>query len=118
MSGEDLAISAVARLRGWECWYEPSMEIEHMLPESRMQVEYLMRLYEGIGRGQAATRKVYDWKARTVLSWAIGLKDLVRWVGGRLIGPRGAGGIELELHGLGQRQILGRALQALRWPKA
>jgi glycosyltransferase involved in cell wall biosynthesis len=116
MSGEDLAISAVAREKGWECWYEPGMVIEHMLPASRMEKGYLLRLYEGIGRGQAATRRVYDWKARTVLSWGIGLKDLVRWVGGRMRGGVG-GGLEGELHELRQRQTLGRGLQAMRWPR-
>ena len=116
MSGEDLAISAVAREKGWECWYEPGMVIEHMLPASRMEKGYLLRLYEGIGRGQAATRRVYDWKARTVLSWGIGLKDLLRWVAGRLRGGAG-GGLEGELHELRQRQVLGRGLQAMRWPR-
>ena len=116
MSGEDLAISAVAREKGWECWYEPGMVIEHMLPASRMEKGYLLRLYEGIGRGQAATRRVYDWKARTVLSWGIGLKDLVRWVGGRMRGGVG-GGLAGELHELRQRQTLGRGLQAMRWPR-
>jgi glycosyltransferase involved in cell wall biosynthesis len=116
MSGEDLAISAVAREKGWECWYEPGMVIEHMLPASRMEKGYLLRLYEGIGRGQAATRRVYDWKARTVLSWGIGLKDLVRWVGGRLSGGVRVG-LEGELHELRQRQVLGRGLQAMRWPR-
>jgi len=116
MSGEDIAISAVAREKGWECWYEPGMVIEHMLPASRMEKGYLLRLYEGIGRGQAATRKVYDWKARTVLSWGIGLKDLVRWVAGQVRGGVG-GGLEGELHELRQRQTLGRGLQAMRWPR-
>lgn len=116
MSGEDLAISAVAREKGWECWYEPSMVIEHMLPAARMEKGYLLRLYEGIGRGQAAVRKLYDWKARTPLSWLIGLKDLARWVAGRLRGGAG-GGLEEDLHELRQRQTLGRGLQAMRWPR-
>jgi hypothetical protein len=116
MSGEDMAISAVAREKWWECWYEPEMVIEHMLPASRMEKGYLLRLYEGIGRGQAATRRVYDWKARTVMSWGIGLKDLLRWVAGRLRGGAG-GGLEGELHELRQRQVLGRGLRAMRWPQ-
>ena len=116
ISGGDLVISVMARKFGWECWYEPGMVIEHMLPASRMEKGSLQRLYEGIGRGQAATRRVYDWKARTVLSWGIGLKDLVRWAAGQVRGGVD-GGLEGDLHEFRQRQVLGRGLQAMRWPR-
>jgi cellulose synthase/poly-beta-1,6-N-acetylglucosamine synthase-like glycosyltransferase len=118
ISGEDLAICMLVRQQGWECWYEPAMVIEHVLPETRMRKEYLLRLYEGIGRGEAATRKLYDWKARTALSWAIGMKDLVRWGVGRVRGvPTGAAGTAGDVRDLELQRTLGRALQGLRWPR-
>jgi glycosyltransferase involved in cell wall biosynthesis len=123
ISGGDLAISVIARQQGWETWYVPALRIEHLLPASRMEKEkYLVRLYEGIGRGQAATRKMYDWKARSPLSWLIGLKDFGRWLIGNWRGPS-AGlrqrhpDIADDLHDLNQSLTLGRARQAMLWPR-
>ena len=116
LRGEDTAIVVRVLQLGYSCAYDPSLSITHVIPESRTTPEYLARLYEGIGRGQAAVRKLYDWKARTVLSWVIGLKDLVRWAAGRVRGA-GGDGAGTDMHDLGQRQVLGRALQALRWPR-
>jgi glycosyltransferase involved in cell wall biosynthesis len=122
ISGGDLAISVVARQMGWECWYVPTLQIEHILPASRMDKKYLLRLYEGIGRGQAATRKVYDWKVRTPLAWLIGLKDYCRWQLGQWRGPSPElrhehPEIAADLHDLHQTMTFGRACQALSWPR-
>jgi glycosyltransferase involved in cell wall biosynthesis len=121
LSGGDLAISIIARQLGWQCWYVPTLQIEHILPVRRMNKEYLLRLYEGIGRGQSVTRKVYDWKARTPLSWLIALKDLARWQLGEWRGPspdlgRHQPAVARDLHDLQQRLTLGRAQQTLSWP--
>jgi glycosyltransferase involved in cell wall biosynthesis len=117
MSGEDLAISVQARERGWECWYEPALVIAHRIPASRMDPAYLLQLYEGIGRGQAATRLIYDWKARNaVLGMLIGLKDLGRWLKGELAAPTAEDGeseLGRQLNRLHQRQLWGRGCQAL-----
>jgi len=123
ISGGDLAISIIARQRGWETWYVPALQIEHLLPADRMEKDkYLVRLYEGIGRGQAATRKIYDWKARSPLSWLIGMKDLSRWLIGKWSGPsqelrQRHPNVAGDLHDLNQSLILGRARQALLWPR-
>jgi hypothetical protein len=120
VSGGDLAISVVARQLGWECWYVPTLQIEHILPASRMDKKYLLRLYEGIGRGQAATRKCYDWKARSPLAWLIAFKDMVRWMRGWCCGPvalvrQTYPAIADDLHDLHQGQIWGRTMQAFRF---
>ena len=121
ISSGDLAISVIARQLGWECWYVPTLQIEHILPANRMDKNYLLRLYEGIGRGQAAVRKCYDWKARSPLSWLIGLKDFCRWQLGQWRGPSPElrhqyPAIAGDLHDLHQRMTLGRACHALSWP--
>ena len=121
-SGGDLAISVVAGQKGWECWYVPNLEIKHILPAARMEKEYLLRLYAGIGSGQAATRKLFDWKARSPLAWLIGCKDYGRWLLGRWCGPSDAllrehTALAEEMHELHQRMTLGRAIQALTWPR-
>jgi hypothetical protein len=120
LGGGDLAISVVARQMGWECWYVPTLQIEHVLPASRMDKKYLLRLYEGIGRGQFATRKCHDWKARSPLAWLIALKDLIRWLRGCWSGPspdihRKHLDIADDLHDLHQNQFWGRAMQAFRF---
>jgi glycosyltransferase involved in cell wall biosynthesis len=78
--GDDLAVGILTWQFGYECWYEPSMRIQHLLPARRMEKAYLLQLYKGIGRGQAAVRRLYDWKARTPLALIIAAKDLARWL--------------------------------------
>jgi glycosyltransferase involved in cell wall biosynthesis len=122
MSGEDLVISVVARQLGWECWYVPALQIEHILPASRMKKDYLLRLYDGMGRGQAAVRRLYDWKARSPLAWLIGFKDYCRWRLGQWRGPSSElrhrhPTIAGDMHDLHQSMTLGRACQALAWPR-
>jgi glycosyltransferase involved in cell wall biosynthesis len=120
--GEDLAIAMLVWQSGHTCWYEPSLIIRHLLPARRMEKDYLLRLYEGIGRGQAAVRRLCDWKARTPLAWLIGLKDLCRWQFGQWRGPSSKFSdqnqfVTGDLHVLHQKLIRGRACQALAWPR-
>ncbi|HWY29861.1 MAG TPA: glycosyltransferase [Candidatus Acidoferrum sp.] len=116
--GDDLAIGILTWQMGYECWYDPSLVLEHRLPARRMEKDYLLRLYEGIGCGQAEIRRLYDWKARSPLGVLIGANDLFRWLAGQWSGP----GPELrqrypeiarDLHELNQRMTLGRSRQAL-----
>lgn len=117
ISGGDTAINIRVKQMNYECWYIPSMRIAHRIPARRMTLEYLLRLYEGIGRGQAMVRRIYDWKARhPVLSTLIGIKDLGRWLWGQVRGaPPGDRPHELrrQLHALQQRQRWGRGWQAI-----
>jgi glycosyltransferase involved in cell wall biosynthesis len=118
--GEDLAIAIFVWRLGFDCWYEPSIVIRHLLPACRMEKDYLVRLYDGIGRGQSAVRKVYDWKARTPLAWLIAVKDLVRWLRGHWSGPwldmrQKHPEIANDLHDLHQSMVWGRAVQAFRF---
>ena len=121
-SGGDLAIPIVARQFEWECWCVPALRVEHILPTGRMEKAYLLRLYGEIGRRQAATRCLYDWKAHSLLAGLIGAKDFARWVRGALIGPweklRGEHAcIAGDVHVCQQRQVCGRAMGSLAWPK-
>jgi glycosyltransferase involved in cell wall biosynthesis len=116
--GEDLAIGILVWQMGYECWYDPSLVLQHRLPARRMEKEYLLRLYEGIGRGQADVRRLYDWKARTALGILIGVKDFFRWMPGNWFGPgrelrRGQPMIAGDLHDLNQRLLWGRSVQAM-----
>jgi glycosyltransferase involved in cell wall biosynthesis len=120
--GEDTAVSVAIRKMQWEIWYIPSLVLHHLIPASRMTKEYFLRYYERIGRGQAMVRQLHDWKARTPLAWLIGLKDLVRWLHGRWSGPLAGSRTQHpdtagDLHDLHQSMTLGRARQALSWPR-
>lgn len=121
LRGEDTAIVVRVLQLGYTCAYDPSLTITHLIPESRTTIDYLARLYEGIGRGQASVRKLFDWKARTPLSWAIGLRDFIQMLRARRNGPdeesmKHYPDIAAELHRLELRLLRGRALQALHWP--
>jgi glycosyltransferase involved in cell wall biosynthesis len=116
--GEDLAIGILTWQMGYECWYDPSLVLEHRLPARRMEKDYLLNLYEGIGRGQADVRRLRDWKARTPLGLLFGITDLFRWGMGKWSGPapelrQQYPAIARDLHELHQRMTLGRSRQAL-----
>ena len=118
-SGEDTALGIVVGQMGYERWYVPSLHIHHRIPAHRTSFDYLLRLYAGIGRGQAMTRRLYDRKARNpVLGALIGVKDLLRWLRGVLLGPgkkyrNKEPGLRQQLHALHQRQLWGRGFQAI-----
>lgn len=119
ISGSEMALNAKIAQLGYEMWYIPELVISHIIPAQRMTFEYLARLYESIGRGQAMTRRLYDWKARhPVLGALIGAKDLLRWLHGTLLGPgekirNKPSNLRQQLHALHQRQLWGRGWQAI-----
>ena len=121
ISGSEMALNAVIAGLGYEMWYVPQLAIHHMIPANRMRFESLARLHESIGRGQAMTRRLYDWRARNpVLGALIGVKDLGRWLRGRLTGPNAGSHdsppeLRRQLRELQQRQLWGRAWQAMPW---
>lgn len=122
VGGEDTALVIRAHQLGYDCRYEPSLVIKHRIPAARTQPAYLRRLYEGIGRGQASMRQLYDAKARsTVLAVLIAVKEGMRWLAGGLCGPSAQtkkefGPLAAEVHRLQQRQVYGRFHQGLREP--
>ena len=123
ISGEDTAIVIRAHQLGHACRYEPALVIRHLMPAARTETPYLRRLFEGIGRGQASMRPLYDPKARVApLALLIALKDGARWLRGQLAGPPRAlrtqhgDALAAQLHDLQQHQVLGRFRQGLREP--
>lgn len=118
--GEDTAIVIRAHQLGYEVRYEPSLVIAHRIPAARTEAAYLLRLYEGIGRGQAAMRPLFDPKARVrVLAALIALKEGARWIAGFGLGPSAAvraefGSLAREVQNLHQRQVYGRFSEGLK----
>ncbi|MDJ1183637.1 hormogonium polysaccharide biosynthesis glycosyltransferase HpsE [Roseofilum casamattae] len=64
LTSEDLELLSHIRQNGWQIWYNPHMEIEHKIPNSRLQRSYLLSLIKGIGLSRYVTRtlKYQPWQ--------------------------------------------------------
>lgn len=49
LAGEDAEALLYIHRAGWEIWYNPAMEIEHIIPKWRLEKNYLVLLMRGIG---------------------------------------------------------------------
>lgn len=49
-SGDDSELVFRVRNAGYETWYTPAMQLEHVIPKHRMTIDYLCRLQRGFGR--------------------------------------------------------------------
>ncbi|BAZ51232.1 glycosyl transferase family protein [Nostoc sp. NIES-4103] len=49
LAGEDSEALSYIHKAGWEIWYSPTMEIEHIIPSWRLEKKYLISLMHGIG---------------------------------------------------------------------
>lgn len=58
LTGEDLEALSYIQKSGWEIWYNPAMEIYHQIPSWRLQREYLIPFFRGIGLSRYITRTV------------------------------------------------------------
>ena len=56
--GEDIEALAYIAKAGWEIWHNPAMLIEHQIPRSRLQKEYLIKLFQGVGLSSYSLRKL------------------------------------------------------------
>jgi glycosyltransferase involved in cell wall biosynthesis len=58
LTSEDLEMLSYIQKAGWEIWYNPNMEISHRIPSLRLQKEYLIPFFRGIGLSRYVTRMV------------------------------------------------------------
>jgi glycosyltransferase involved in cell wall biosynthesis len=58
LTGEDLEMLSYLQKSDWEIWYNPEMEIYHKIPSWRLQREYLIPFFRGIGLSRYVTRMV------------------------------------------------------------
>ena len=56
LTSEDLEMLSYIQKAGWEIWYNPEMEIYHQIPSWRLQREYLIPFFQGIGLSRYVTR--------------------------------------------------------------
>lgn len=58
LTSEDLEMLSYIQKSGWQIWYNPEMEIYHQIPCWRLQKEYLIPFFRGIGLSRYVTRMV------------------------------------------------------------
>ncbi|MBH8555076.1 glycosyltransferase family 2 protein [Nostocaceae cyanobacterium CENA357] len=58
LTSEDLEMLCYLQKSGWEIWYNPEMEIYHKIPNTRLQKDYLIPFFRGIGLSRYVTRMV------------------------------------------------------------
>jgi glycosyltransferase involved in cell wall biosynthesis len=63
LTSEDLEMLSHIQANGWEIWYNPAMQIEHKIPHWRLEREYLIPFFRGIGLSRHVTRML------SVKSW-------------------------------------------------
>lgn len=77
LTGEDLEALLHIQQAGWEVWYNPTMQLEHKIPEHRLTRRYLINLMQGVGLGRHRTRMLSlpVWK-RPLMFWAYCVNDM------------------------------------------
>jgi len=58
LTSEDLEMLSYIQKAGWEIWYNPEMEIYHQIPHWRLNEDYLIPFFQGIGLSRYVTRMV------------------------------------------------------------
>ncbi|WP_138497596.1 hormogonium polysaccharide biosynthesis glycosyltransferase HpsE [Nostoc sp. PA-18-2419] len=58
LTSEDLEMLSYIQKARWEIWYNPDMKIYHKIPSSRLQKDYLVPFFKGIGLSRYVTRMV------------------------------------------------------------
>lgn len=77
VTSEDLEMLSYIQSKGWEIWYNPAMQIEHKIPRWRLEREYLIPFFRGIGLSRHVTRmlSVKSWQ-RPIATLAYMTNDL------------------------------------------
>lgn len=130
VSGGDMALAVKVCQAGYERRYDPALRVRHRLPAERMTRDYLLRLHEGIGRGQAAVRRLWARRGdRRAMALFVAFKDGLLWLRGLVLGP-GAGtrltafslpagaapaSLRGDLHAMEQSLLRGRVAGALEF---
>jgi glycosyltransferase involved in cell wall biosynthesis len=120
-SGCDMALSVKVYQAGYDRWYDPALRVRHQLSAHRMEVDYLSRLHEAVGRGQAAVRRLWAWQGNTRwMSATVAAKDMLVYLARSIRGPVPVPGLEDKselrtLHDMRQRLLFGRISEAIRF---
>ncbi|MBD1996151.1 glycosyltransferase family 2 protein [Leptolyngbya sp. FACHB-541] len=69
LTAEDLEMLSYIQRSGWEIWYNPAMQVRHKIPKQRLEREYLIPFFRGIGLSRYVTRmlSVQPWQRSPAL---------------------------------------------------
>lgn len=82
LTGEDIEALSYIQRQDWEIWYNPAMQVMHKIPRSRLELEYLIPFFRGIGLSRYATRMVrVNPLFRPVFTCAYFANDLRKLIG-------------------------------------
>ncbi len=56
LTSEDIEVLSYIQKTGWEIWYNPAMQLFHKIPSWRLQRNYLIPFFRGIGLSRYVTR--------------------------------------------------------------
>ncbi|WP_143438308.1 hormogonium polysaccharide biosynthesis glycosyltransferase HpsE, partial [Hydrocoleum sp. CS-953] len=56
LTAEDTETISYIQQAGWEIWYNPAMELIHKIPKHRLEKDYLISFFRGIGLSRYVTR--------------------------------------------------------------
>ena len=56
ITGEDFEVLRYIQRSDWEIWYNPNMVIHHKIPRQRLEPNYLVSLFQGVGLGRHVLR--------------------------------------------------------------
>ncbi|MEM1168435.1 MAG: hormogonium polysaccharide biosynthesis glycosyltransferase HpsE [Cyanobacteria bacterium P01_H01_bin.35] len=56
LTAEDTETISYIQQGGWEIWYNPAMEVIHKIPKHRLEKDYLISFFRGIGLSRYVTR--------------------------------------------------------------
>ena len=80
-TGQDAEALLYIHRAGWQIWYNPEMEIEHIIPSSRLEEKYLIGLMRIIGLGRFHLRMLmFDWWQRPFVFFAYLINDFIKTV--------------------------------------
>ncbi|MGK7891338.1 MAG: hormogonium polysaccharide biosynthesis glycosyltransferase HpsE [Leptolyngbyaceae cyanobacterium] len=77
LTGEDLEMLSHIQRSPWEIWYNPAMHVVHKISKTRLQPEYLLPFFRGIGLSRHVTRmlSVKNWQ-QPLMFFAYLINDL------------------------------------------
>lgn len=80
--GEEFELQWYLYQNGWEIWHNPAMHLEHKIPSSRFEKNYLKRFFRAIGLSRPRTRmmrfKPWQRPFATVAFWLDDLRKLLK----------------------------------------
>ena len=77
--GEEFELQSYLFNNGWDIWHNPNMHMQHKIPESRFEEEYLKNFFRAIGLSRHFTRMMLykSWK-RPFITIAYWFKDSIK----------------------------------------